>query len=103
MSGSRAWGRGVWEDPSTTLLTGVFDGQEWEVRIDGEACALAYASHISCSHSKVKSDTYARLWSWELHDAMDKEAGVNRCHYCHIPVPDGVQAVVVLYKYEDNL
>jgi hypothetical protein len=76
-----------------------FDGDAWELRHDDiNMYEEVYATHMSCTYKKVEADAYARLWSWEVGDYNDAEDGLPWCHYCHTPVPDEVQAVVMLLQ-----
>jgi hypothetical protein len=82
--------------PYDTLMSVDFDGQTWELRTDtNHARSEAYCAHINCTFEH-QDDQYSGLWSWEKGDHIESDNGLPWCHYCHVTVPDEVQALIAL-------
>jgi len=77
-----------------------FDGMVWEIRAKGGA-GLAYCSHVNCTF-EYEEDEYFGLWSWEKGDKPESDDGLPWCHFCHEPVPDGLQAIMAMMDVEDE-
>jgi hypothetical protein len=76
-----------------------FDGMVWEIRAEkGED--EAYCSHINCTF-EYEDDVYYGLWSWEKGDELESNDGLPWCHFCHEPVPDGLQAIMAMLDSEE--
>lgn len=82
---------------SKLLFSSVFDGQVWEIRIGMTRVTDIYAAHINCLNTY--GERHSEVWSWLLEDKMDDAADqtVFWCHYCHVSVPDEIQALTILY------
>jgi hypothetical protein len=82
------------------ILSHDFDGMVWEIRadlIDDEV----YCSHINCTF-EYEDDIYYGLWSWEQGDNPEADDGLPWCHFCHEPVPDGLQAIMAMMDVGDE-
>jgi hypothetical protein len=82
--------------PYDVLVRLDMDGETWELRTDERNdYDEVYAAHLTCTF-RYNEDAYAGLWSWEKGDHIESDDGIPWCHFCHVPVPDGVQVIRVL-------
>ena len=84
--------------PTDTLVKISIGGEDWEVQ---RSCTdtEAFGAHISCEGESNTSEA----WSWFMTDgtvSVGKGKHIHICFDCNCPVPEPVQALIVLLNTE---
>ena len=67
-----------------------------------------YASHVACTLTPPKpnysgdDNDDGERWSWFVDDIPDREQ-IHICFECHAPVPEHIQALVVLHTLTEEV
>ena len=74
-----------------------FGGELWEIRNDteGNYSRMCYCAHLNCSF-EAQDVQYLGLWSWEHDDGIESDNGLPWCHFCHLTIPDELQAIMAM-------